>query len=155
MQVKQMTELRRSFDYAGRETDFLMKPTTTKFACICLCIVLLAAAAQLFAHGEAEGLRYSPAAGQRGPDMAMNDFLPIELRGLGATQALILLDGTLARPHQRLGIAIQPDINGIPLSAIERIEVLPVTVSAIYGGSATGGVINIRRTQVESGMSPV
>jgi len=34
-------------------------------------------------------------------------------------------------------------LNGIPLAAIERIEVLPTTASGIYGGSATGGVINI------------
>ena len=41
------------------------------------------------------------------------------------------------------GAPAQPDINGIPLSAIERIEILPTTASGIYGGSATGGVINI------------
>src|SRR5690606_7134354 len=35
------------------------------------------------------------------------------------------------------------DINGIPLAAIERIEVLPSTASGIYGGGATGGVVNI------------
>jgi outer membrane receptor protein involved in Fe transport len=34
-------------------------------------------------------------------------------------------------------------VNGIPLSAIDRIEVLPTSASGIYGGSAIGGVINI------------
>ncbi|HEY0339822.1 MAG TPA: TonB-dependent receptor, partial [Steroidobacteraceae bacterium] len=34
-------------------------------------------------------------------------------------------------------------MNGIPMAEIERIEVLPTTASGIYGGSATGGVINI------------
>jgi iron complex outermembrane recepter protein len=69
----------------------------------------------------------------------------INLRGLGTNQTLILVDG-----HRRAssvghgsGTPLQPDINGIPLSAIERIEVLPTTASGIYGGGATGGVINI------------
>lgn len=42
-----------------------------------------------------------------------------------------------------MGVASQPDINAIPVSAIERIEVLPSTAAGIYGGGATGGVINI------------
>jgi len=37
----------------------------------------------------------------------------------------------------------QPDINGIPLAAVDRIEVLPSSASGIYGGGAVGGVINI------------
>lgn len=37
----------------------------------------------------------------------------------------------------------QPNINGLPLGSIDRIEVLPSTASGIYGASATGGVINI------------
>jgi iron complex outermembrane receptor protein len=67
----------------------------------------------------------------------------INLRGLGSGQTLILIDG-----HRVAGTAVsgnpqQPDLNGIPLSSIERIEVLPATASGIYGGGATGGVINI------------
>jgi iron complex outermembrane recepter protein len=71
----------------------------------------------------------------------------VNLRGLGSNQTLILVDG---RRLPSINASIvgnsgfnQPDINGIPLSAIERIEVLPTTASGIYGGSATGGVINI------------
>ncbi|OTJ68239.1 hypothetical protein CAZ01_33785, partial [Pseudomonas aeruginosa] len=37
----------------------------------------------------------------------------------------------------------QPDLNGIPVGAIERIEVLPSSAGGIYGGNAVGGVINI------------
>lgn len=70
----------------------------------------------------------------------------INLRGLGANQTLILIDG-----HRRAGtVAVnsttpfgQPDLNGIPLAAIERIEILPTTASGIYGGGATGGVVNV------------
>ncbi len=66
----------------------------------------------------------------------------INLRGLGSDQTLILVNGRRlpSRPNNSLG---QADINGIPLSAVERIEVLPATASGIYGGGATGGAINI------------
>jgi outer membrane receptor protein involved in Fe transport len=67
----------------------------------------------------------------------------INLRGLGAAQTLILVDGRRQPSFPNFGNAAQADLNGIPLAAIERIEVLPTTASGIYGGSATGGVVNV------------
>ncbi|MCW4460809.1 TonB-dependent receptor [Sphingomonas sp. BT-65] len=67
----------------------------------------------------------------------------INLRGLGANQTLILVDGRRFPGAVQNASVRQPDINGLPLSAIERIEVLPATASGIYGGGATGGVVNI------------
>ncbi len=67
----------------------------------------------------------------------------INLRGLGADETLILVDGRRMPGITNSGFPLQPDINGIPLAAIERVEVLPATAGGIYGGSATGGVINI------------
>lgn len=67
----------------------------------------------------------------------------VNLRGLGQNQTLILIDGHRTASYANSGTPNQPDLNGIPLSAIERIEVLPTTASGIYGGSATGGVINV------------
>ena len=67
----------------------------------------------------------------------------ISLRGLDSSQTLILIDGRRAGLRGIVGTESQADINGIPLSAIERIEVLPTTASGIYGGSATGGVVNV------------
>lgn len=68
----------------------------------------------------------------------------IDLRGLGTDQTLILINGRRLPNRTRGGFErAQPDINAIPLSAIERIEVLPSTASGIYGGGATGGVINL------------
>lgn len=68
-----------------------------------------------------------------------------DLRGLGSNQTLILINGRRAPGIQndRGADLSQPDVNGIPIAAIERIEVLPTTASGIYGGGATGGVINI------------
>lgn len=76
----------------------------------------------------------------------------IDLRGMGADQTLILIDGRRATPRGVSGATSQADINGIPLSAIERIEVLPATASGIYGGSAVGGVINIVRRRDYKGV---
>ena len=68
----------------------------------------------------------------------------INLRGLGENQTLILVDGRrLPSVATQYGAFEQPDINGIPLASVERIEVLPSSASGIYGGGATGGVVNI------------
>ena len=66
----------------------------------------------------------------------------INLRGLGTDQTLILVNGRRL-PSRATNSLDQADINGIPLAAVERIEVLPATASGIYGGGATGGAINI------------
>lgn len=68
----------------------------------------------------------------------------INLRGLGTNQTLILIDGRRTGNINFRGTQqLQADLNGIPLAAVERIEVLPTTASGIYGGDATGGVINV------------
>jgi outer membrane receptor protein involved in Fe transport len=66
----------------------------------------------------------------------------INLRGLGASQTLILVDGHRIASASN-STPLQANLNGIPLAAIERIEVLPTTASGIYGGGATGGVVNV------------
>ncbi|KXU37669.1 hypothetical protein AXK11_00035 [Cephaloticoccus primus] len=68
------------------------------------------------------------------------------LRGMGAAQTLVLVNGRRVAGVGSRGTAEgsdQADLNGIPLSAIERIEVLPASASAIYGSGALGGVINV------------
>ncbi len=68
----------------------------------------------------------------------------IDLGGLGNGQTLILVDGRrLPEIYSSPGNSNQPSFDGIPISAIERVEVLRSTASGIYGGGATGGVINI------------
>lgn len=70
----------------------------------------------------------------------------ISLRGLPASQTLVLINGRRAAGVGSRGNSEgsdQPDLNGIPMAAIERIEVLPASASAIYGGGALGGVINV------------
>ena len=76
-------------------------------------------------------------------DESPGNVSTIDLRGLGQEETLILVNGRRA-PRVSLGNNFrQADINGIPIGSIERIEILPSTASGIYGGGATGGVINI------------
>jgi len=74
---------------------------------------------------------------------AFGNTSTVNLRGLGTNQTLILIDGHRISNGSNFSSPTQPDLNGIPLSAVERIEVLPTTASGIYGGRATGGVLNV------------
>lgn len=76
----------------------------------------------------------------------------INLRGLGPDETLILVNGRRISSVAQSGVQGQPDLNGIPLSAIERIEILPSTASGIFGGSATGGVVNVVLKQNYKGL---
>lgn len=70
----------------------------------------------------------------------------INLRGLGASQTLVLINGRRSAGTGNRGTSEstdQPNLNNIPLAAIERIEVLPTSAAAIYGSGAVGGVINV------------
>ena len=78
-----------------------------------------------------------------------NSFAPgtsaISLRGLGPQTTLVLLNG---RRIANYGFAQNinqsfVDLNSIPVSAIERIEILKAGASAIYGSDAIAGVVNI------------
>ena len=64
----------------------------------------------------------------------------VNLRGLGASSTLILVDGRRLSPSG-FGSAFT-NISSIPVTAIERIEVLTDGASAIYGSDAIGGVVN-------------
>jgi outer membrane receptor protein involved in Fe transport len=68
----------------------------------------------------------------------------INLHGLGASQTLVLIDGRRMASLPTSGDnLLQPDLNGIPLSAVDRIEILTSTAGGIYGPGATGGVVNV------------
>jgi iron complex outermembrane receptor protein len=62
------------------------------------------------------------------------------MRGIGADKTLVLLNGYRIANDAVSGAA--PDMNMIPFSAIDRIEVLRDGASSLYGTDAIGGVIN-------------
>lgn len=66
----------------------------------------------------------------------------INLRGLGTNSTLVLIDG--ARPALGGTGGVFADISLIPMTAVERIEVLTDGASAIYGADAVAGVVNLR-----------
>ena len=65
----------------------------------------------------------------------------VNLRGLGSESTLILVDGRRVGYSGILGGVT--DISTIPLSMVERIEILLDGASAVYGSDAVGGVVNI------------
>ena len=73
-------------------------------------------------------------------------FAAASLRGLGSSRSLVLLNGRRIAPYALSNTgspsANAVDLNAIPISAIERVEVLKDGASAIYGTDAIGGVIN-------------
>jgi iron complex outermembrane recepter protein len=74
----------------------------------------------------------------------------VNLRGLGARATLVLINGRRVAPSGTEGEFV--DIENIPLSAIERVDILPDSASAIYGADAVGGVVNfILRDKLDGG----
>lgn len=69
-------------------------------------------------------------------------FNSANLRGIGTSSTLVLLNGrrmaNFASPGDDTGV----DLNNIPAAALERVEVLLDGASALYGTDAIGGVIN-------------
>ncbi|MBC7986154.1 MAG: TonB-dependent receptor [Sphingomonadaceae bacterium] len=64
----------------------------------------------------------------------------VDLRGLGAIRTLVLVDGRRLQPGDPF--AVTADINQIPASLIERVDVVTGGASAVYGADAVSGVVN-------------
>jgi outer membrane receptor protein involved in Fe transport len=78
-------------------------------------------------------------------DSTANGASAISLRGLGADATLVLVNGrrvTISSFAESITTNFV-DINAIPISAIERVEVLKDGASAVYGSDAVAGVVNI------------
>jgi iron complex outermembrane recepter protein len=71
----------------------------------------------------------------------------VALRGLGSAATLTLINGRRISPaafnDPNVGSTVITNLNAIPTSAIERIEILRDGASAIYGSDAIAGVVNI------------
>ncbi|TWT20146.1 TonB-dependent receptor [Luteimonas marina] len=75
---------------------------------------------------------------------------PAQLRGLAPDQVLVLVNGkrrhtsSLLNLNGTIGRGSSPvDLNTIPISAIDRVEVLRDGASAQYGSDAIAGVVNV------------
>lgn len=70
----------------------------------------------------------------------------LNLRGYGTDATVVLLNGRRlpeSPPPPGSPSLGAPDLNFIPLSLVQQVEVLPVSASALYSGNAIGGVVNI------------
>jgi iron complex outermembrane recepter protein len=76
----------------------------------------------------------------------------INLRGLGQRATLVLINGRRVAPSDTGSFV---DVSLIPISAIDRVEVLTDGASAIYGSDAVGGVVNFILRKDFNGVEPV
>nr|WP_299914118.1 TonB-dependent receptor [Sphingomonas bacterium] len=69
----------------------------------------------------------------------------VSLRGLGVSSTLVLIDGLRSTnfPINDDGHNAYVDLNSIPFSLVDRVEVLKDGASSTYGADAIGGVVNI------------
>lgn len=84
-------------------------------------------------------------------DLTFNGFVldngpgasTIDLRGLGASRTLVLINGRRAAPAGVEGAPVHPDLNLVPSTLVQQYEVLLDGASSIYGSDAIAGVTNI------------
>lgn len=67
----------------------------------------------------------------------------ISLRGLGAQRTLVIFNGRRIGPSGVQGQVGAVDLNVIPTSAVQRVEILKDGASSIYGSDAVAGVVNV------------
>ena len=89
---------------------------------------------------------------------ASDHVRPAQLRGLAPDQTLVLINGkrrhrtAIINVNGTIGRGSSPvDLNAIPSSAIQRIEVLRDGASAQYGSDAIAGVINVVLKEADNG----
>jgi len=76
----------------------------------------------------------------------------IDLRGLGSSRTLVLMDGRRMPGSPHLGGAGASNINMIPTVAVERIDILADGASSVYGSDAIAGVVNVITKKQFDGM---
>lgn len=78
----------------------------------------------------------------------------VRIRGMDSTETLILIDGKRMAGEDASNTANVYELDRIPLSNVDRIEVVRGASSALYGSEAMGGVINIiTKKPTEAGLT--
>ena len=81
----------------------------------------------------------APSTGQNGISPGTAGVSTLNLRNLGASRTLVLLDGQRSVGSLLTGAV---DINALPQQLISRVEVVTGGASAVYGSDAVSGVVN-------------
>lgn len=76
-----------------------------------------------------------------GPSMnnGSTGIASIDLRGLGSNRTLVLVNGRRMVPANLGGVV---DTNNVPVSLLERVDLVTGGASAVYGADAVSGVVN-------------
>ncbi len=82
--------------------------------------------------------QFSPGVGAQGNN-GNDGSATADLRNLAEERTLVLLDGKRFTPFDSQGYV---DLSMIPVSLVERVEVLTGGASAVYGADAVAGVVN-------------
>ena len=78
----------------------------------------------------------------------------VDLRYLGSVRTLVLVDGLrFVNGASASGVPGAVDLNAIPESMIERVEVLQDGASSVYGSDAISGVVNIITKKGQKGFA--
>ena len=78
----------------------------------------------------------------------------VSLRNLGAKRVLVLVDGLRwVNESSASGVSAAVDLNTIPFSTVERVEILTDGASALYGSDAIAGVVNIITKSSDNGLT--
>ncbi|MDX2185361.1 MAG: TonB-dependent receptor plug domain-containing protein [Opitutaceae bacterium] len=91
---------------------------------------------------DADGANRAPTAGS-----GIAAFLAssnLSLRGFDPNETVILINGRrLPEVVTSDSSPLPPDVNFVPLSMVEQVEVLPTSASSLYMGNPVGGVVNV------------
>src|SRR4051812_15502762 len=66
----------------------------------------------------------------------------VDLRGLGASRTLVLINGRRLQAGDPAQLIPVPDINFIPAAIVSRVDILTGGASSVYGADAVAGVVN-------------
>jgi iron complex outermembrane receptor protein len=83
---------------------------------------------------------------------ARGDNAAINMRGIGSSATLVLLNGRRLAPHPISSLengapSLSVNVNQLPARGLERIDVLRDGASSLYGSDAVAGVINFVTTR--------
>lgn len=85
------------------------------------------------------GIGFTPTTGNQGSSLGVGGLNILNLRNLGPTRTVVLLNGHRINPSTDSGLV---NINLIPAQLVERIDVVTGGASAAYGSDAIAGVVN-------------
>ncbi len=103
---------------------------------------------QNFGGGQNPGIGNGQGAGNENANV--NGASTFNLRGIGPNATLTLLNGNR---FAYTGVSSVIDVSAIPVSAVERVEIIADGASAIYGADAVAGVVNIILKRDYGGLS--